>query len=303
MSARAHDVLCVGLLCADLVLSVPAHPGADEKLRATSRLLAPGGPAAVAAAQIARLGGRAAFAGLVGEDPFAPPLRAALAAEGIDASALLGLPGHDTPLAAILVKPDAARAVVSHRPAPAAPPPAPAFPRARVVLTDGHRPEWNAALIAHARATAAPLVLDAGSLTESTRELAAAADHVVASEAFATAVLGEKPTSTAASAEALHQALRLGPDIRVVVTFGERGLAWRSPHGGGALPAFPVAAIDTTGAGDAFHGAYALGVARGLALPDVLRLASAAGALACARVGAWAAPATEAEIARLLALP
>jgi sulfofructose kinase len=311
------DVLCVGLVCVDLVLEVPHHPGPDEKLRALSRLVAPGGPAAVAAAQIARLGGRAAFAGLLGDaahDPFAPLLRGAFDAEGIDTAALVSVEGHATPLAAILVKPDASRAVISHRPAPGESVTnlvtisgsRPAFPAAQVLLADGHRPEWNDALLAHARATSAPLVLDAGSWSDSVRALAPRADHLVASEACARAALGGDDPAVASPA-ALRAALRAAAAATLVVTLGERGLAWHSPAAAGdsleLMPAHRIETLDTTGAGDAFHGAYALGLARGLALPDILRLASAAGALACARRGAWPALARAPEIDALAALP
>lgn len=312
-----HDVLCVGLVCVDLLLSVPHHPAPDEKLRASSRLLAPGGPAAVAAAQIARLGGRAAFAGLIGDaatDPFAPLLRQAFAAENIDTTALRSTPGFETPLAAILVKPDATRAVLSHRPAPAfhrsgtaepsRPGLAPSFPAARVILADGHRPEWNDTLLAHARGTAAPLVLDAGSWSDSIRALAPNADHLVASEACARSALGGVDPASVHPA-ALRTALGARPDATVVVTLGRRGLVWSDHAAGsaGALPAFRIDAIDTTGAGDAFHGAYALGVSRGFSLNDTLRFASAAGALACTRPGAWPSLASAPEISAFLALP
>ncbi len=305
--APAFDVLCAGLVCVDLVLAVPHHPAADEKLRASARLVAPGGPAAVAAAQVARLGGRAAFAGLVGDpasDPFAALLRPAFAAAGIDASALLSVPGFDTPLAAVLVKPDASRAVVSHRPpadiARGRPTKMAALPAARVVLTDGHRPEWRETLVAHARSTGAPLVLDAGSWSDSVRALAGDADHVVASEACARAALGADLDPAAPAAD-LHAALGARPDATVVVTLGPRGLAWRTADTRGATPAFRIDVVDTTGAGDAFHGAYALGLARGLPWPELLRLASAAGALACARPGAWPALAGASELAAFLA--
>ncbi|MEO0055257.1 MAG: hypothetical protein RLZZ50_1204 [Verrucomicrobiota bacterium] len=308
------DVLCVGLACVDLVLSVPHHPAPDEKIRAASRLIAPGGPAAVAAAQVARLGGRSAFAGLLGDparDPFAPLLRAAFANEGIDTTALLATPGHETPLAAILVKPDACRAIVSHRPATQSisqslideiRPAVPSFPRARVVLADGHRPEWSDALAAHADTMGAPLVLDAGSWTEPVRALAPRAGHLVASETCARAALGGEDPAAAEPA-ALRRALRARADAFVVVTLGPRGLVWSSPSSSGAQPAFRIVAVDTTGAGDAFHGAYALGLARGLESDARLRLASAAGALACTRAGAWTALADTREITGLLALP
>lgn len=308
MSLAQLDVLCAGLVCVDLLLAVPHHPGPDEKLRAASRLIAPGGPAAVAAAQIARLGGRAAFAGLIGDertDPFAPLLRNAFAAADIDHSALLSVAGFETPLAAILVKPDASRAVLSHRPeppAPASPAPnpadAPAFPAARVILTDGHRPGWNAALHRHARAGGAPLVLDAGSLSPSVRELAALADHVVASEACARAALeGADPAAPWAD---LPRAFGATAGAVVVATLGPRGAVWWRDGRRGRSAAFRIDAVDTTGAGDAFHGAYALGLARGMAFDDLLRFASAVGALACKRPGAWPALPDAAELAAFL---
>lgn len=306
-AAPLHDVLCVGLVCVDLLLSVPHHPASDEKLRANSRLVAPGGPAAVAAAQVSRLGGRAAFAGLIGDtaaDPFASLLLGAFATEGIDTSALVSATGFETSLAAILVKPDASRAVVSHRPAPSdtTPIPAPNFPAARVLLADGHRPEWNNALLAHARATGAPLVLDAGSWSDSVRALAPRADHLVASEACARAALGGADPASVSPA-ALRVALAARPDATVVVTLGPRGLVWSRSDAAGTAPAFRIEATDTTGAGDAFHGAYALGLARGLPFPEILRLASVAGALTCTRPGAWPALPTEDEVDAFLSLP
>ncbi|MBC8011405.1 MAG: carbohydrate kinase [Burkholderiales bacterium] len=323
MVAPVFDVLCVGLACVDLTLEVPHHPAPDEKLRATSRLVAPGGPAAVASAQIARLGGRAAFAGLLGDDTFAGLLRAAFVEEGIDTAALTVASGHETPLAAILVKPDATRSVLSHRPTP------PAefvtnlvtntpkthlannlsssanvthwvtLPAARVVLADGHRPEWNAAVIAHARSLGVPLVLDAGSLNDSTRALAAVADHVVASETYARAALADRdPADPDADLASLGR-----PGATVVVTLGARGLAWQTPVARGLLPAPRIHAIDTNGAGDAFHGAYALGLALGLPLAEMLRQASAAGALSCTRAGAWPALPAATELAAFLNRP
>jgi sulfofructose kinase len=325
--APPHDVLCIGLVCTDLLLAVPHHPAPDEKLRATSRLVAPGGPAAVAAAQIARLGGRAAFAGLLGDadtDPFAALLREAFVAEGIDTSALLSVPDWETPLAAILVKPDATRAVLSHRPAPpqtvtmlvtpCISTPSTAFeisprktvtsmvtlPRARVLLADGHRPEWTSALLAQARATSAPLVLDAGSWHDAIRDLAPHAAHLVASEACARAALAGRDPASVPPAE-LRATLLAAPSATVVVTLGQRGLLWQTAAAHGAVPAFSIESMDTTGAGDAFHGAYALALARGLPLPEILRYASAAGALACTRPGAWPALARTSELEAFLA--
>jgi sulfofructose kinase len=72
----------------------------------------------------------------------------------------------------------------------------------------------------------------------------------------------------------------------VVITLGEQGLIWRRGNEQGRLSAYPVLAIDTTGAGDAFHGAFAAALAVGMDWQPLLRYASAAGALCCMQMGA-----------------
>lgn len=298
-SGSEFDVLCVGLVCVDLTLGVAALPLPDDKLRARQRLLAPGGPAAVAAAQVARLGGRVAFSGRVGEertDPLAGVALAAFAAEGIDVSSCVRDASFRTPLAAVLVADDGRRVVVSHRDDAVGP--APCWPAARVILADGHRPEWNDALIAHARACGAKLVLDAGSVHAGTLGLAPHVDHLVASEAYARAMA---PGLDPAADEFDWAALGGRRSADWVVTLGERGVVWRGPEGQGRVAAFDVEVVDTNGAGDAFHGAYAWVLARDFGRAERLRYASAAGALACSRAGAWPAMATRREIETLLA--
>ena len=86
----------------------------------------------------------------------------------------------------------------------------------------------------------------------------------------------------------------------VIVTLGERGLIWQRGEETGALPAFKVEVVDTTGAGDTFHGALAAGVAQGMAWTQMLRFASAAGALCCTKHGARIGIPTLAEVTALL---
>ncbi|MFH1497394.1 MAG: PfkB family carbohydrate kinase, partial [Verrucomicrobiota bacterium] len=109
------DVLCAGFACLDLTLRLPHHPAPDEKLAATGLVHSGGGPAANAAVQIARLGGRAGFLGRLGNDPFGQHLLAQFATEGIDTSACVITP-EPTPLAVILTKPDGTRNALGNRP-------------------------------------------------------------------------------------------------------------------------------------------------------------------------------------------
>ena len=122
-----------------------------------------------------------------------------------------------------------------------------------------------------------PTVLDAGSVHEGTLALMERVDYLVCSEKFARQFAGDEETALARLAE-------VSP--AVVITLGEKGLIWRRGQERGVLPAFPVNAIDTTGAGDAFHGAFAAAVSLRMNWLDVLRYASAAGSLCCTKIGA-----------------
>jgi sulfofructose kinase len=206
--------------------------------------------------------------------------------------------GNPTPLSAVLVKPDGARALVNYkgetRPLPAGRIDFSGL-RPKVLLFDGHEPWLSVPLAERARAEGIPTVLDAGSLHEGTKSLMGRVDYLVASEKFAGQWLG-----AADGQKALAGLADLAP--AVVVTLGERGLVWRKGGESGALPAFPVRAVDTTGAGDAFHGAFAAALADGLPWAELLRYASAAGALCCQRAGARPGLATQEELRAFLAL-
>ena len=108
----------------------------------------------------------------------------------------------------------------------------------------------------------------------------------------------EVPEAWAGLAQAL---LASGPDL-VVITLGAGGaLAFRAGHTALVQPAFPVTAIDTLGAGDAFTAGLAVGLAEGRPLPESLRLGAACGACVVRRKGAFEVLPDRAAIAALLA--
>jgi sulfofructose kinase len=276
-AARSVDVLCVGHASYDLVFAVPHHPGPDEKIFADTLIACGGGPAANAAVTVARLGYRAAFAGYLGRDAYGDLHLAELVQAGV-ATDLVVRGASPTPVSTVLVKPDGQRALVNYKGDTAHLPAeaidfSPLIPS--VILFDGHEPHVSASLVRRG----IPAVLDAGSLHAGTEALLFAVDYLVASEKFARQWLGAEDPE-----RALEVLAERSPTV--VITLGERGLIWRRSGESGRLPAFGVDAVDTTGAGDAFHGAFAAALAAGLEWTDVLRYASAAGALCCTRLGA-----------------
>lgn len=289
------DVLCIGHAAYDLTMSVEHHPHADEKLQATAMQSCGGGPAANAAVQVARLGGRAAFCGYLGNDIFGDAHVAEFEADGVDLNWLVRGAAPSS-ISQILAKPDGSRSLVNYKvdtPWLAADAVDLSTIKPRAILFDGHEPLLSETVIKRAEADKIPTVLDAGSLHRGTELLAMQADYLVASSKFASQFCASEDME-----EALEQ-LREKRD-NVVITLGGEGLIWARGGEFGEVKAFDVNAIDSTGAGDAFHGAFAYGMAQGMEWDGLLRYASAAGALTCTRLGAQSGLPNKDETERLL---
>jgi len=289
------DVLCAGHAAWDITMAVAHHPGRDEKVHATAMTCSGGGPAANAAVTVARLGGRSAFAGFLGNDNHGRLHVEEFRTEGVD-TCFLARGDEATPVSIILAKPDGSRCVINHKShTPWLAPERIDFSmlHTRAILVDGHEPLVSQPLAKHARAHSIPVILDAGSVHRGTRELVSQVDYLVASARFALDYSGAPDTGAA---------LNLLADIapNVVITLGQDGLIWTRGGSSGACAAFDVKAVDTTGAGDAFHGAFALGVARGMDWDALLHFASATGALTCTRLGARAGIPTADDVKALL---
>lgn len=296
LKVKTHvDVLCVGHACYDLVFAVDHHPGADEKTFAEKLISCGGGPAANAAVTVSRLGLKSAFAGYLGNDFFGQRHLEELNQAAVNTD-LIVRGDSATPLSAILIKPDGKRTVVNHKGA-MAPLPADSFDLARwhpqVILFDGHEPEVSLALVKAIKGRKISTVLDAGSVHRGSLKLLDQVDYAVVSQKFARECTGKEDPQLAALKLTQHSPA-------VVITLGEAGLVWKNEDGSGSLPAFSIDAVDTTGAGDAFHGAFAAGLASGMPWNDLLAHASAVGALCCTKYGARPAIPTAKGLAAFL---
>jgi sulfofructose kinase len=285
------DVLCVGYACLDINFKVSHHPTADEKLHATDMHTCGGGPAANAAVAIARLGGSVRFSGYLGNDAFGDAHLREFEKEGVIADVIYRADAP-TPIAAVTIKPNGARSIIDYR-APSALAPkdtlALAEYPARVLLVDGHQPLFSLALIEEARARGIPSVLDAGSINDGTLLLYNKVDYLITSEKFARQYSSEDNPRTALAALD-------GAAPFIAITWGDQGVYWQDDHGQHHTAVFDIEPIDTTGAGDAFHGAFALGIAEQLSAKNNIRRACAAGALTCLKHGARPALPSRVEV-------
>lgn len=295
------EVLCVGHASYDLVVPLPHFPRENAKYVVESVAESGGGPAANAAWLLSSWGANCAFAGVLGEDPDGDRILDEFRQIGTDTSLLKRLAGHPTPLSLIVVNQTSGSRTIVNRRQPA-PPGSLDLSKAsfapRVLLFDGH--ELDASLAALERWPDATSILDAGSVRTGTLELAGRVDYLVSSETFSAEASEVGDMESEAHQRDAIRNLRARFDTCVAVTLGERGVVWDFGAGYQSLPAFPAKVVDTTGAGDIFHGAFAFALLRGQAPAEALRFASLTAALSVSRPGGRASIPTREQVEEAL---
>ncbi len=263
--------LFVGLATVDVISRVAESPPRNGKATAIRQDVSGGGPALNAAAVFAALGGRAVLAAPVGDSALGRLVRDDLDDCGVELIDLAP-PGFAPPVSSVTVHaPTGDRQVISFDGSgyPDAVPPIHAG-GVDVLLLDGHGPAAARSAIRSAVAARVPTVLDAGRWRPVFADLLPLAGHAVCSADF-------RPPDGVPT-----------PPV-FVVTDGAGPIRYRDGGAEGTVdvPAVPV--LDTLGAGDVLHGAYAFAIARGEAVADALRFAAGHASAKCRYPGvrAW----------------
>jgi sugar/nucleoside kinase (ribokinase family) len=285
-------ILCIGIPVRDLTFRVQGVPARGSKVNASHLEEICGGNALNAAIAIVRLGGRAAICGPMGDaQESASRFKfERMAQEGIDTTPIVHMPGLVTPISGIMIDPSGERTIVTFRDPElwrVRLPPADTLLRdCSAILVESRCAEFCTDLCAEARRRGMPVIVDVDRAMSLREGLLTASSHLV----FSSEPLQET-ADVADDGKALQKIARLTSSF-LAGTRGARGTIWLDEHGElQETPAFPVHTVDTLGAGDVFHGAFALAITEQQTLRDALRFASAAAALKCTRFGgALAAP-------------
>ena len=298
---KAFDILGLGAVAVDDFIYVEHYPLPDEKARVVGRQRKCGGLTAIALVAAARLGARCAYAGVLGHDDLSRLALECMEREKIDVSSVKQTAAARPIYSNIVVDQqrgtrniffDVAGFVGANVEAPAS-----LIESCRVLFVDNFRLPGMIRAARLARRAGIPVVADFESHSGSRfPELLALTNHLILSRGFAAALTGKRSPDKALRALA-------GPSHEVVViTCGADGCWFWSKElsAPGYLNAFKVKAVDTTGCGDVFHGAYAFALARNLPLSERLRLASAAAALKASSNGGPAAIPTLGKVKRFL---
>lgn len=291
-------VFCLGISTLDYVYSVETMPTRGEKYRSKGLAVVGGGCAGNASVAIARLGGRCWLATRLADDLTGDQIVADLADEGVETGFARRVPGLRSPVSAILVDAQGERMVISYSD-PEMPEDTGWLPTAlpegaRAVLADTRWGEGALAALRLARSAGVPGVLD-GDRKPPHPDLVATASHVAFS-AQALAELSGEPDPSVGLAR-----LAQGVPTWLAVTLGKEGVLFVENGEVVHVPAFVVETVDTLGAGDVWHGAFALALAEGQGERAAIRFASAAAAIKCTRFGGRAGAPRRDEVVDFLA--
>jgi sugar/nucleoside kinase (ribokinase family) len=298
---RPPHILCIGIPVRDLTFRIEALPGRGEKIPASHYDEICGGNALNAAIGVAKLGGHAAMTGPMGDaaDTSDKFLFDKLGELGIATDALVHMPGLVTPISTVMVDPSGERTIITFRD--------PALWKVKLpdagtllrdciaILIESRCAAFATDLCAEARRRGIPVVVDIDSAMSQHEGLLTASSHLIFSSDALKATAG-----IADDAQALKKMATLTHAF-LAGTRGPKGTLWLDANGQlQESAAFPVHTVDTLGAGDIFHGGFAVAITEGRDIPHALRFASAAAALKCTRYGGAFACPTRAEVDALL---
>ena len=326
-----RPILVAGTAAHDFIYQYDDFPARGTKALAKGFTSVGGGSAGNAAVAISRLGGRARLVAPIGDDLIGDLIVADLEAEGVDISAMIRFAGAASPVSAAIIDGTGERTILTSRPEYADDPviadPADLVADASAVLADDRFPAMVRPLLAAARALGLPAIIDGDRAEGDSRSMLEAATHVVFSAA------GLKGTTGIDDLEDALKSLGRRFDAFFAVTIGAKGMLYldrgveeargeadgvadrssgpgRSGSGGNAarpggsivrhLPAFKVEAVDTLGAGDVFHGGFALALVEGRSPVDALRFGAAVAAVKCTRHGGRRGAPTRREVEGVL---
>ena len=302
----AAHITVVGSLNMDLIARIPRFPQPGETVIGGEFHTAPGGKGANQAVAAARLGAQVSMVGRVGRDAFAETLLNNLAGAGVDHTFVIHDPEAATGVAIIVVDDAGQNSIVVASGA-----------NMRLSLADVDGAEaviagadalllqlespleavTRAAKVAHAHGVS--VILNPAPARSLPGALLALVDVLIPNESE-TALLTGLPVGDPAEAEAAATALRERGVGIVILTLGERGALLAREDGAEYFPAFEVTPVDTTAAGDAFVGSFAVALAEGRSLAEAVQWGNGAGALATTKLGAQPSLPTRQDLEGLL---
>jgi sulfofructose kinase len=297
---KQFDAVALGLNAVDYLIRVPHYPEFNTKIELISHSVAPGGQCATAMVALARLGLRTRYIGTVGSDDLGRLQLNSIVSEGVECSGVRLIEGAESQIAFIIIdEKSGERTILWRRDDKLRIGPEEVdremVTSGKVLHLDGHDVAGAARAAEFARAAGVPTVLDIDNAYPGVENLIPLIDFLIASASFHERVTGE--TDVRAGLKKLSS---MTGSRFVAATLGRDGVLAFYRDQFVHVPGFEVECIDTTGAGDAFHGGFIYGLVRGMSVEETLRFSNAVAALKCRAVGARTGLPTLDEVNALL---
>ena len=281
--SKGVDIVGLGFCGLDYLSLVPKIPY-DEKVEIIESLIQGGGPAATAVVAARRLGARAGFIGAVGNDERGKNIIKEFKEEGVDIGYILIQDSAVSPAASCWIEQSTGKRSIAWTKGniqPLSPDSVDSdyIASAKILHLDGHHTKAAIRAAETARKTNTKVSLDAGTIMPNIDRLISLTDILIASEFFAREFIGQEDVALAA-----ERLFSMGPEI-VVITQGEKGSYALTEKGVLRKDSYKVNVVDTTGAGDAFHGAFIYAYLQRWNLEKIVDFARAAAAFNCRKLG------------------
>lgn len=283
---RTAQIVGIGACVADTLWCLPSYPTEDTKTRATDVKQAGGGPVATGLVAAEKLGAHTAFIGTLADDASGRFLLSDFEKYGVETDLVSVLAGYRSFSSVLLLAADRGTRTCAFDRGDLPPTELNGAQRAAIeaaelLMVDGNELDAAVEGARLARAAGKHVLYDCGGNYPNVSRLLAVADILIPSEEFALAETGCETAEEAAHAlfERYHPAV-------VVITQGKRGGILFDGKTVRAYPCYPAEVVDSNGAGDVFHGAFAAAMLRGHGFETCCHFASATSALKCTGVGA-----------------
>ncbi|WP_308008349.1 carbohydrate kinase family protein [uncultured Fusobacterium sp.] len=277
-------ILCVGHSAYDITYLLPHFPAENRKYKAKDRIMVSGGPAGNAAYLLGKYGENVSYITALGSDFYGKKILEDLNEVGVDTKNIVVSNKLVTPCSIIIANEEnGSRTIINYREEKPVDDFKMIYEKApEIILYDGH--ELDISLKIHKEFPNAVSVLDAGTYKEGTLVIGKFVDYLVCSEDFAKDYCKMDKIDEKDFKYVLEKLEELNKNT-IIVTLGERGSIMKKDGEVLKFKAFKTKAVDTTGAGDIFHGAFVYGLSNGFSIEKNIEFASACASLSVEKLG------------------
>ena len=277
-------ILCIGHAAYDITTPITEFPIENTKNRVHSRVECGGGPSATAAYLLGKWNMDVAFAGIVGKDLYGAKIKEEFDEVGVDTKYLQMSSEHTTTSSFILANTtNGSRTTLAYRPSSMKMSEFELDFNPDIILMDGQEYEMSKKLLE--KYPNAISIIDAGRSRKEVIELSKMVTYLVCSKEFAEDVSEMKFNDNYSNKEEVYKKLETIFSNTIVVTLEAAGCLYKINGEIKIMPSIKVKPVDSTGAGDIFHGAFTYGIARKFDFETVLKLSNIAGAISVSRIG------------------